>query len=226
MLRAMVEARASDERAHAEREAARLAEIRALRYQINPHFLFNCLNSLTALVRRTDVSQAEQMIGDLGQFIRFSLAVDPVADVSLDSEVEMQLRYLALERRRFPTRMKVDVQMDPDVADAALPSLILQPLVENAVKHGVDARELPVEISLKAGLVAPDTISITITNHVVGPSAVAPCAATPGFGIGLQNVAARLAARFGDAATLAAGPVDHGTYRAELRIPFVPMSGR
>lgn len=225
MLRSMVEGRAADERAHAEREAARLAEIRALRYQINPHFLFNCLNSLTALVRRKDVTQAEEMIGDLGQFIRFSLTVDPIADVSLDSEVEMQIRYLELERRRFPNRMQLAVEVDPPISGTAVPPLILQPLVENAVKHGVDNSERPVTISVTARHDPPGFVTIVVNNR--SPSPVkAPEKEAPGFGIGLENVRARLAARFGDAATFSAGPLVPGEYRAELCIPITALEGQ
>jgi two-component system, LytTR family, sensor kinase len=104
-LRATIEARAADTRANAEREAARVAEIRALRYQVNPHFLFNCLNSLGTLVARSDTIAARGMIGQMSSFLRYGLAIDPLADVDLDDEVEMQSRYLEIERLRFAHRL-------------------------------------------------------------------------------------------------------------------------
>ncbi|HZZ70214.1 MAG TPA: histidine kinase [Phenylobacterium sp.] len=96
--------RAADQRARFNSETARLAEIRALRYQINPHFLFNLLNTLSSLVIRRQLAEAEALIGEIGRFFRYSLAADPVADSELGEEVEMQSRYLELERRRLATR--------------------------------------------------------------------------------------------------------------------------
>ncbi|MBJ2157686.1 sensor histidine kinase [Variovorax sp. IB41] len=224
-LRSAIETSVANERAHIEREAARIAEIRALRYQINPHFLYNCLNSLTALVRRKDTSQAEEMIGDLGQFIRFSLTVDAVGDVSLDSEVEMQQRYLDLEQRRFPERMKLELTVAPEVGAAALPPMILQPIVENAVKHGVGATSSTVTISIHATRQGSDRVSLVVMNSAEAGADEVPLALpAPGLGIGLANVSARLAARFGPTASCVAGPDGPQGYRVELSFPFTAVT--
>lgn len=203
--------------AHA-REAARTAEIRALRYQVNPHFLFNCLNSLATLVNRKDVGDAQEMIDELGAFLRYGLAADPVADVELADEIDMQLRYLTLERRRFAHRMTVTVDAADAVKRARVPSLILQPLVENAIKHGVANTSAPVALTLQAGRTASGDLRIVVEDDAwtdLTPE-------TPvGLGIGLRNVAERLTARFGGAATLDAGPIPGGGFRVILTMPLV-----
>jgi hypothetical protein len=122
----------AERQASAYREAARIAEIRALRYQINPHFIFNCLNSLSTLVNRGDPREADGMIGDPGDFLRAGLYSDPVADIELSDEIDNQRRYLKLEARRFGNRLIVAFEASPDIARARVPPLILQPLVENA----------------------------------------------------------------------------------------------
>jgi len=210
-------ARIADRLAAAHREAARQAELRALRYQINPHFLFNILNSISALVLQRNWSEAETLIGEYGRFFRASLEMDPMADSTLADEVEMQMRYLALEKRRFPSRLKTRYEIPEALGTSSIPSLILQPLVENAVKHGVSRTTSPVTISIRASQEPGDRLRI-----VVEDDAAPPCPTeSPGLGIGLKNVGDRLRMRFGAQASHSAGPKPGGGYRVELLVPLV-----
>lgn len=215
-LASAARARTADRLAAAHREAARQAEIRALRYQVNPHFLFNILNSISALVIQRNWSEAEMLIGESGRFFRSSLEIDPMADSTLADEVEMQMRYLALERRRFPARLKTEFEIPDALATSSIPSLILQPLVENAVKHGVSRTTSQVTISIRASEEPGDRLRI-----VVEDDAAPRPADIPGLGIGLKNVADRLRTRFGSQASHSAGPKPDGGYRVELLVPLL-----
>lgn len=210
------ETRAAERRASAYREAARLAEIRALRYQVNPHFLFNVLNSLGALVRRRDSAEAEGLIEEIGRFFRHSLSVDPVADTTLGDEIDMQLRYLSIERRRFPDRLVVDIDVAPALRSFPVPALILQPLVENVIKHGVGRTAAPVHAAIRADMLPDGALRIVVEDDAPAP---ADNSSTAGLGVGLRNVGERLEARYGPAGSLVAGPRDGAGYRVELIIP-------
>src|SRR5690606_40575321 len=113
------------------------AELRSLRYQVNPHFLFNTLNSLSTLVMRSQPGEAERMILNLSKFYRTSLSADPLEDVALSEEVHLQNLYLDIEAVRFPERLKVEIDIPDELLGVLVPGLILQPLAENAIKHGV-----------------------------------------------------------------------------------------
>ena len=218
-LAAAAQARAADQRAATHLEAARLAQIRALRYQVNPHFLFNVLNSLTALVSRRETAEAELLIGEIGTFLRQGLSTDPVADTILEDEIEMQRRYLDLERRRFPQRLLVEIDVAPEAADAAVPPLILQPLIENAVKHGIGRTGQPVTIAIRAKVLPDGRLCLTVQDDA--PTAFVGEPAPDGLGVGQRNVSDRLEARYGAGAAFAAGPLADGGYRATLVLPLV-----
>jgi LytS/YehU family sensor histidine kinase len=201
-----------------ERHAAELAvmaqeaQVRALRYQINPHFLFNTLNAIAALVRDAP-ARAEEMVVQLSEFFRRSLAINPMEDLALSEEVELQRMYLEIERTRFPDRMRFDVQLDGGSAEARVPALLLQPLVENAVKHGVARSEGPTCIHIGARVDGP-MLEIVVEND-----AKATGRGSSGEKVGLRNVQERLRSRFGDQASLTAAESDRG-FRNTLRIPF------
>ena len=199
--------------------AAQSAELRALRYQVNPHFLFNTLNSLSALVMRGRRDEAETMIMNLSTFYRTSLSGEPSEDVELAEEIELQKLYLDIEAVRFPERLQVEISLPPDLANAAVPGLILQPLVENAIKHGVSQTNRPVRIEISATH-ADGKLILTVSDD--GPGLAQPERAEDGpRGIGLANVRDRLFARFGERASLAHGPSPQGGYRACLTLPMV-----
>src|SRR6201996_169478 len=132
------------------RSQAQAAQLRALRYQINPHFLFNTLNSLSTLVLKQRTEEAERMIANLATFFRTSLTNDPAADVALADEIDMQRLYLDIERIRFPERLSVVVDVPEELEDVRVPGLILQPVVENAIKHGVARCSGPVTVTIRA----------------------------------------------------------------------------
>lgn len=198
------------------REESLAAQMRALRYQINPHFLFNTLNSVAGLIEEGASSRAGRMVLSLSTFLRTTLSLDPVNDLPLADELALQEEYLAIERERFSDRMSFSFDIADDVQQALIPGLILQPLIENAVKHGVNATLDHTGIVLRAGRNA-DRLVIKIDNDM--PTAPAGTAST-GMGIGLRNVAERLQARYPDDSRFAAGPIAPGRFRAMLEIPL------
>ena len=200
----------------AAREEALGAQMRALRYQINPHFLFNTLNSIAGLVEEGAAKRAERMVLSLSTFLRTTLELDPMNDVPLSEELALQEEYLAIEQERFPYRMTVAIDVADGVGDALVPSLILQPLVENAIKHGVGRSSEPVAIRI-AAQAKGRSLSLIVENELAENY---PSATPAGFGIGLRNVAERINARFGGEARFDAGPQDNGLYRAEIILPW------
>ena len=207
--------RAAERREARFRNAARASELRSLRYQVNPHFLFNALNSLSSLVMTGKSERAEEMIQGLSSFYRHSLADDPTGDAELADEIALQRDYLAVEALRFPDRLRVQIDLPDELADARIPGMILQPLVENSVKYAVAPVNRPVTISISA---REEFGRLVVTVSDDGPGV--PGTARGGFGIGLANVRDRLAARFGGEAMIVSGPVEGG-YRSELRLPLV-----
>ena len=212
--------RAQLEASHA-REAEKVAEVRALRYQVNPHFLFNVLNSLSALVRRSQAAEAERLIADVGGFFRRTLSADIVAEHALEDEVDLQLQYLAIERHRFPDRLKVEVGLDPGTGSAIVPVMLLQPIVENSIKHGLAGVASLLTIRISAALLADNRLRIAVSDDA-GQEGGHPCAT--GLGIGLQNVRDRLKGRFGDEADLSAQASGTG-YSTVLTLPLQRSGG-
>jgi two-component system, LytTR family, sensor kinase len=215
------EVREAERRASQLRDQARIAELRTLRGQINPHFLFNVLNSLSALVMREDRAEAESMISEMASFLRANLAADPLEEVTLSEEIKMQERYLKLEGRRFPHRLSVKIDLQPGTSQALVPAMILQPLVENAVRHGVGRALGLVTVAITARLAQGDRLEIMVEDDAVASQDATEDGAE-GFGIGLQNVSARLAARFDAAAEFEAGPSPDSGFRVMMRFPMSP----
>jgi LytS/YehU family sensor histidine kinase len=210
------QSRASERREGEYRRAAKAAELRSLRYQVNPHFLFNTLNSLSALVMTGKRDAAEKMIQTLSTFYRRSLADDPTGDVVLEDEIALQRLYLELEAVRFPDRLKVNFDVPAGLAEARLPGMILQPLVENSVKYGVATTRRTVTVTIAAEE-EYGRLVLTVTDDGPGYSNKAGS----GTGIGLANVRDRLATRFGDAADLVSGPASGGGWRTVIRLPLI-----
>ena len=142
--------RAADRHAASLAREAQEAQLRALRYQINPHFLFNTLNSLSSLILSQKTDVAERMLMNLSTFFRATLSADPTADVPLEEEIKLQRLYLDIEQIRFPKRLTVEVDVPDALLNAQVPVLILQPVVENAVKYGVAKSRKPVTIRISA----------------------------------------------------------------------------
>lgn len=221
-LAAVSQQRALDlqKRAAAAESAAQLAQVRALRYQVNPHFLFNTLNSLSSLVMTGRPAEAEEMILKLSNFFRSSLSLDPTADVSLAEEIDLQRLYLDIEQVRFPRRLKVEIDVPDNLASARLPALILQPIVENAIKYGLGNTKDKVTLRIVAEEPLPGRLRIEVSNFggtvLKSPRKSGPRAGTK---VGLANVAQRLSARFGRAAGVEHGPLEGGGYKVALTLP-------
>jgi len=197
------------------RAAAQSAELRALRYQVNPHFLFNTLNSLSSLVMIGKTEEAERMIINLSTFFRTSLTGDPTEDVRLSEEITLQRLYLDIEAVRFPERLITRIEVPEMLESACVPGLILQPLVENAVKYGVSRARRPVTIRIRASVEA-DNLLLSVEDDgdpVPGTEG--------GTGVGLRNVRDRLAARFGEAAHCHWGPRAGGGFVVRITLPLV-----
>jgi len=195
------------------------AQNRMLRYQINPHFLFNTLNTLSTFVLEKRSAAAEATLLALSEFLRYSLSRSPDEMVPLREEVTAQQEYLNIERARFGDRLALSVEVAPDVVEVLLPSLILQPLVENAVKYAVSASTQRVTIELTARREGPDVV-ITVRDD--GP---ATGRRKSGLGLGLENVRQRLELAFGTRATFRHGPRQSGGYEVVLTVPVHPTPG-
>lgn len=213
-LLAGVQARTAERREQQFRSAAKAAELRSLRYQVNPHFLFNTLNSLSALVITGKTERAERMIQTISRFYRHSLADEPTSDVTLKDEFDLQKLYLDIETVRFPERLRPVFDLPEGLEEARVPGMILQPLVENSVKYAVSAVSRPVTITVAAHEEF-DRLVITVSDD--GPGI--PEGTAHGFGIGLANVRDRLEARFGSDIAFTSTPIPGG-YRTEMRIPL------
>lgn len=207
-------ARVAERRGERFRSAAKAAELRSLRYQVNPHFLFNSLNSLSALVMTGKPDRAEAMIQALSNFYRHSLADEPSAFVALEDEFSLQEHYLEIESVRFPERLVPRFELPPELAGARVPGMILQPLVENSVKYGVAGTSRPVTVTV-AARVDFGRLAITVCDDGPGAKGLGE----PGFGIGLTNIRDRLEALYGADASLTSGPTGDG-YCTEIRLPL------
>lgn len=211
------EVRYAERRASRFAQAAQQAELRSLRYQVNPHFLFNTLNSLSSLVLRNRPEEADSMILNLSTFYRTSLSGDPLDDVPLSEEVDLQRLYLDIEQVRFPERLRVNIAIPDDLMDVYVPGLILQPLVENAIKYGVSRTSRPVTVSISAHSEGDQLI---LTIHDDGDPLPVDLDSEDSNGIGIANVRDRLETRFGDAGNLQTVTHPHGGFSARLTLPI------
>jgi len=203
--------RQAERRAAEARTLAREAELNALRMQINPHFLFNSLHSIAALAT-ADGARAREMCVRLAGFLRSSLGLGDRPNIPLSEELALARSYLEVEQVRFGARLRVEEEIEPECEACGVPALLLQPLVENAVKHGIAGLVEGGPIRLTARRRGAD-VAITLEN-AFDPEAYQPGKA----GIGLAHVRRRLQVRYGDAADFAAGPAG-AVYRVELRFP-------
>ena len=194
---------------------AREAELKMLRYQINPHFLFNTLNAVSALIVTGQGLAADAMISKLARFFRNALSRESTAKVTLAEELRVQLEYLTIELTRFPERLSWSTHIEPGLDNALVPHLILQPLVENAIKHGVARTAAPVELKLSAVRRSGELL-VSVENGIGVKSDLRHQA---GERVGLANVARRLESFYGSAAGLSAAQRD-GRFTVDLRLPL------
>jgi signal transduction histidine kinase len=217
---AQAEALAAQRRVADAESAAQAAQVRALRYQVNPHFLFNTLNSLSSLVMTGRTDRAEAMLLALSTFFRTSLSLDPSADVSLAEEIDLQRLYLDIEMARFPDRLTVEIDVPAELEQARLPALLLQPIVENAIKYGVSKSRKAVVVRIEARHLDQHRMVVEVSNRLKhrGKDEL-PAATHEGTGLGLANVSQRLEARWGTRANCRYGPMSGGGYKVSLTMP-------
>jgi signal transduction histidine kinase len=201
------------------------AQLAMLRYQLNPHFLFNTLNSISTLVLLKQAEPANAMLSRLSAFLRYTLANEPTAQVTLAQEIETLKLYLDIEKMRFEERLRPHFAIDPAVSRARLPSLLLQPLIENAIKYAVTPQEEGADITISAQL-AGQNVRITVSDTGAGLSAETtdPTTgfATESTGVGLANIRDRLAQAFGDQHRFDAHVGAEGGFTVVIEFPFQP----
>lgn len=176
------------------RALARESELKALKAQVNPHFIFNCLNSISALTA-SDPAKAREMCILLAEFLRKALALGERAQIPLREELDLIHAYVSVEQIRFGSRLKFEEQVKPDVLDSSVPPLLLQPLIENAIRHGVATLTEGAWVKLEIGNQAGQKVAINVVNNF-DPEAPRK----RGAGIGLKNVRGRLDTTYGDRA--------------------------
>ncbi len=191
------------------------ARLNALKMQLQPHFLFNTLGAISVLVRQQQTRQAEEMLSRLSDLLRKVLSDSEAQEVSLRRELDYIKLYLSIEQVRFQDRLSISITPDPDVLDASVPHLSLQPIVENAVRHGLGRTLSAVHIGLNAKR-SNGTLQLTVTDD--GPGL--PAVKSESTGIGLSNTRARLKQLYGDAGELNVenGP-EHGV-TVTMTLPY------
>jgi two-component system LytT family sensor kinase len=208
------EMNAVERRANLYRLEAKNAQLRALHYQIKPHFLFNTLNSLSTLVLRGARDDAETMIMNLSSFLRSCLEIESENLVTLAEETALQKLYLDIEQVRFPNRLEVNFAIPPETRSELVPSLILQPLIENAIKYGVSPSRTPIAVHIRAR-VDDQHLYLTVENDIAPDTPVIE----GGTGLGLRNVRDRLITRFGSQAGCEWGPRPDGGFTVAMWMP-------
>lgn len=200
-------------------DQASSAQLAMLRYQLNPHFLFNTLNSISTLVLLKQTDRANAMLSRLSSFLRYTLINEPTAMVPLAQEVETLKLYLEIEKMRFEDRLRPTFDIDPSVEDAHLPSLLLQPLVENAIKYAVTPKEDGAEISISAQP-AGENVRITVSDTGPGLNSTPP-PPHHSTGVGLVNIRDRLSQAFGEQQSFETRSIPGGGFVVTLELPHV-----
>jgi two-component system LytT family sensor kinase len=204
-----------------ERHAAELqtdlvrAELQVLKMQLQPHFLFNTLHSVAALVN-TDPRAAQRMICSLGDLLRMSLVGEDAPEVTLRRELEFLKVYFDIQKVRFQDRLVTELNVASEVLDAKVPYLLLQPLAENAIKHGVGRRPGCGKVEISAYRESDSVCIFVINDNGVSPAAPEQ----GGLGIGLENIRSRLRILYGTSGRLSVQDLADGRFQVEVRVPF------
>src|SRR5215813_3253383 len=199
------------------------AQLETLRLQLQPHFLFNTLNSIVGLIRNNENKDAIRMTNGLSNLLRHVLEHAGRQEVSLQEEVEFLSRYLEIQQMRFSDRLTVEMNVDPETLEAKVPSLILQPIVENALRHGIASREAPGRVILCASR-HNGLLEINIYND--GPMLPKSWRMEDCSGIGLANTRARISQLYGEAGRLEVHNRDQSGVQAKLTVPFLPLHNK
>ena len=207
-----------DREVHASRLEGQLtkAQLHSLKSQLHPHFLFNSLNAISTLMR-TDMDSAERMLDMLAELLRRSLRESAVQEVPLSQEMDFVGRYLDIEQVRFSNRLRVEIDIPSELKEALVPHLILQPLVENAIRHGIGPKLGPGTVRIEARREG-DCLALQVSDDGVGPGARSRT--NVGEGVGLANTRARLDQLFGSGASMEFGAAVGRGFRVALRFPF------
>ncbi len=193
------------------------AQLKMLRYQLNPHFLFNTLNAISALVQSKDANRANSMIVQLSDFLRYSLDNDPIQRVSLSEELKALKLYLNIEQTRFGSRLALEFDIAAAAEAVKIPSLILQPLAENAIKYAIAPMEQGGKITVKARL---DGDFLELEMLDTGASITSQNAQIPSSGVGLRNTIDRLHTFYGDDCSFRLENTDTQGTRVYMRLPL------
>ena len=205
------------ERSLAAEAAAHRAQLEALRYQINPHFLFNALNAVSTLVTERRNDEASRMLSRVSDFLRLTLTTPVRDEVALADEVDYVKRYLDIERVRFGERLRTEIDVGSDAWEASVPAFVLQPLIENAVRHAIAPRESGGSIVIEARRSA-DTLRVSVIDD--GPGIKDDGRGNGAGRIGLANTRDRLRRLYGDRGRLELVNAASGGTRASIEIPF------
>jgi two-component system, LytTR family, sensor kinase len=192
------------------------ARLGALKAQLQPHFLFNTLNAIVVLVRQQKGQQAEETLARFSDLLRAVLANMEAQEVTLSRELEYLRLYLSIEQVRFSDRLRVEIHVDPELLDAAVPHMGLQPIVENAIRHGIGQRATAGTIEIRAQRVG-DALHVSVRDDGPGFGAAG---AGGGLGLGLANTRARLKQLYGDVSDLRTESAPGGGALVTMIVPF------
>ncbi|MEX2489845.1 MAG: histidine kinase [Pseudomonadales bacterium] len=194
------------------------AQLRMLRYQLNPHFLFNTLNAISTLIIDKNTATANAMVSKLSNFLRYSLDKDPMKKVDVEHEIDTMKLYLEIEQLRFDDRLDVEFDIEDHARKALVPSLLLQPLVENSIKYAVAQSENGGKIEISARVIDGD-LQLQVSDN--GPGLDTTDGALPEFrGVGLANTRHRLRELYGDRHSCRFSEAKPHGLNIEIRIPF------
>nr|WP_295373239.1 histidine kinase [uncultured Sphingosinicella sp.] len=195
------------------------AQLAMLRYQLNPHFLFNTLNSISTLVLLKQTERANAMLSRLSSFLRYTLVNEPTGQVTVEQEVETLKLYLEIEKMRFEERLRARFHIDPAAVGARLPSLLLQPLVENAIKYAVTPQEEGADILVEARRKG-DRVELTVQDTGPGADSGYTVRAEQSTGVGLANIRDRLAQAYGADHRFETQTNIRGGFSVTIEIPY------
>jgi LytS/YehU family sensor histidine kinase len=197
------------------------ARLKVLQAQLNPHFLFNALNGVATLIRENKGAAASKMVSTLSDFLRATLRTVNLPEIPVSEELVFVDQYIELQQLRFADRLRVVIDAQEETYSALLPTLILQPLVENAIQHGVLAQESGGSVSVSITRRGTD-LRVSVDDDGPGPTELGP----QSFGVGLANSAERLRALYGEDATMSIGRSTRGGFEVVLRLPFRQQTGK
>jgi LytS/YehU family sensor histidine kinase len=191
------------------------AHLRTLQMQLEPHFLFNTLNAITTLVELGRNEKAVEMLSHLNAILKSTLTRETPEKVPLSQELENMENYLAIEQVRFADRLRIEIKVESNALDGLVPCFLMQPIVENAIRHGIAhcENEGLVEASARR---KGDSLELRLRDSGPGPNGYSKT----GHGIGLRNTRERLTHFYGEEYTMHAGPLETGGFEVEIRIPY------